>query len=389
MIIKSLLDQDFYKITMSQMIHHRFPEAITTWKFKCRNPMMNLGKFADKVNEEITDFCSLKFMDDEINFLKGIRFLKQDYLEFLRDLQLKKDYVLVSTKGNELDIQLEGPWSRVTFMEVPILAIVNELFSQDASKGKNETGITNLNNKIHLIEQANKNEPHLQFKFSDFGTRRRWSREWQRNVVGTILSRIPQNFTGTSNVALAKEFGITPIGTMAHEMFQASQAYVRLVDSIKFTLENWVQEYRGDLGIALTDNITMDAFLRDFDLYFAKLFDGCRHDSGDPSVWCDKLIAHYQKLKIDSRTKTAVFSDGLDFWKALELARKYHGKIKTAFGIGTNLTNDCGTPALQIVMKMVQCNGVPVAKISDNESKIMCEDQDYVNYLKKVFKIPA
>jgi len=387
MIIQSLLDTDFYKFTMGQMVLHRFPEAIVEYKFKCRNEKINLAKFAPVIKDEIDSLCDLSFKPDELTFLKAIPFLKNDYIEFLRDLRLHTEFVSIKTKDNELDIRINGPWARAIYFEVPILAIVNEIFSSDMSEGKNIAGITNLNNKIYLIEESNKREPDLGFKFADFGTRRRFSCKWQRDVIGTIISRIPNNFIGTSNVLFAKEFGLTPIGTMAHECFQASQAYVRLIDSIKFTLENWVREYRGNLGIALTDNITMDAFLRDFDFYFAKLFDGCRHDSGDPYIWCDKLIAHYEKLKINPMTKTAIFSDGLDFFRALELARKYKNKINVKSCIGTNLTNDCGIIALQIVIKVVRCNGQPVAKISDNQSKIMCEDSTFVNYLKHVFKV--
>jgi len=181
---------------------------------------------------------------------------------------------------------------------------------------------------------------------------------------------------------------LTSFGTMAHEWLQAGQALgVRLVDSQKFMLENWVAEYRGDLGIALSDVVGMEAFLQDFDLYFTKLFDGARHDSGDPYLWCDKLIEHYHSLGIDPSKKSAVFSDGLTFPLAIDLAKKYKGKINTSFGIGTNLTNDVGLDALQIVIKMTKCNGQPVAKISDSSGKGMCEDEGYLNYLKQVFKI--
>ncbi|MCP4131361.1 MAG: nicotinate phosphoribosyltransferase, partial [bacterium] len=218
--------------------------------------------------------------------------------------------------------------------------------------------------------------------------RRRRSGEWQQQVIGTLAAEVPGNLTGTSNVYFAKKYNLRPIGTMAHEFLQASQALgVRLVDSQKFAFENWVQEYRGDLGIALSDVVGMDAFLRDFDLYFCKLFDGARHDSGDPYEWCDKLLAHYKKMGIDPKTKTAVFSDGLNFELARDLAKKYNGQIRIAFGIGTNLTNDFGEKALQIVIKMTECNGQPVAKISDSPGKSMCKDESFIKYVKKVFNI--
>lgn len=187
---------------------------------------------------------------------------------------------------------------------------------------------------------------------------------------------------------LPKKLGITPIGTMAHEFLQAFQALdVRLRDSQKAALETWVREYRGDLGVALTDVVGMDAFLRDFDLYFAKLFDGLRHDSGDPYAWGDKAIAHYQTLKIDPKTKSLTFSDGLTIKKAWDLHQYFKTRIKTNFGIGTNLTNDMGLTQLNIVLKLVQCNGQPVAKLSDSPGKVMIENNTYLAYLKQVFDI--
>ncbi|NQV00446.1 MAG: nicotinate phosphoribosyltransferase, partial [Parcubacteria group bacterium] len=173
----------------------------------------------------------------------------------------------------------------------------------------------------------------------------------------------------------------------AHEFLQAAQALVRVQDSQKFAFQQWAEEYRGKLGIALSDVVGMDAFLKDFDLYFCKLYDGARHDSGDPIVWCEKLIRHYENNGIDPKTKTAVFSDGLTFPKALALAKEFEGRIKTSFGIGTNLTNDMGITPLQIVIKMVECNGQPVAKISDSQGKEMCKDKAYLTHLKGVFNI--
>jgi nicotinate phosphoribosyltransferase len=186
---------------------------------------------------------------------------------------------------------------------------------------------------------------------------------------------------------LAKKYDLTPIGTMAHEFLMAGQAFVRISESQKYMLEAWVKEYRGDLGIALTDTIGIDAFLRDFDSYFAKLYDGVRQDSGDPFDFGEKVIKHYQKMRIDPRTKRAVFTDGLDIPTALSLHEKFGSRIDTSFGIGTNLTNDLGPAPINIVVKMVECNGQPVAKISDSPGKQMCEDEEYVNYLKKVFGI--
>jgi nicotinate phosphoribosyltransferase len=192
---------------------------------------------------------------------------------------------------------------------------------------------------------------------------------------------------GTSNVLFAMKLGLTPLGTMAHEYLQACQALgPRLRDSQVFGFESWAKEYRGDLGIALR-RVRHDAFLRDFDMYFCKLFDGARHDSGDPFAWGERLLAHYRKNRVDPRTKTLIFSDSLTVPRTIELYQQFRGRCQLAFGIGTNLTNDLGYEPLQIVIKMVRCNGQPVAKLSDTPSKNMCDDEKYLAYLRQVFEI--
>ncbi|MCK6508214.1 nicotinate phosphoribosyltransferase, partial [Myxococcota bacterium] len=229
------------------------------------------------------------------------------------------------------------------------------------------------------------------FRIADYGTRRRHGRDWQEEVVATLKAGIGPKFVGTSNVDLARRHDLTPLGTMAHEYLQTFQALgtVRLRDHQKAALEAWVQEYRGDLGIALTDVVGMDAFLADFDLYFAKLFDGLRHDSGDPVAWGEKALAHYARLRVDAHTKRLVFSDSLNLPLAFELYRRFADRTQTGFGIGTNLTNDMGGPTLHIVMKLTQCNGQPVAKLSDSPGKVLCDDQTFLAYLKQVFHLPA
>lgn len=253
-------------------------------------------------------------------------------------------------------------------------------------------GQKRLDEKVELLkhyETLERLDTHTPaFAVADFGTRRRYSRDWHHHVVRTLAKQSPSIFRGTSNVYLAKELNLTPIGTMAHEFMQAFQALdVRLRESQKAALEAWVREYRGDLGIALTDVVGMDAFLRDFDLYFAKLFDGLRHDSGDPYEWGDKAIAHYEKLRIDPKIKSLTFSDGLTLQKAWDLHTYFKTRIKTGFGIGTNLTNDMGLTQLNIVLKLVECNGQPVAKLSDSPGKTMIDDDTYLAYLKQVFNV--
>jgi len=222
-------------------------------------------------------------------------------------------------------------------------------------------------------------------KIAEFGGRRRHSVEAQCAALAILKDNCPKNLVGTSNVMFAKDLDLTPIGTMDHGWLQAHQALYRVADSQFMALENWVREYRGDLGIALSDVIGLDAFLHDFDMYFAKLFDGSRQDSGDPCIYADNLIQHYKSMNIDPMTKTIVFSDGLNFEKALMLWQIYKNVIKVSFGIGTHITNDFDFKALQIVLKMTRCNGQPVAKISDSPGKRMCPDQGYEEYVKKVF----
>jgi len=240
---------------------------------------------------------------------------------------------------------------------------------------------------IEGIRGLEKEIPFINYKYADFGTRRRHSRAYQELVLERLLRLTPNYFVGTSNVHFAKQFNVKPIGTMAHEWLQAFQALTRVADSQKLALETWANEYRGDLGIALSDVVGFDAFLRDFDKYFSKLFDGCRHDSGDPFEWGDKLIEHYELMGINPHTKTAVFSDGLNFKEANKIYDYFHKRINTSFGIGTYLINNCGFIPLQIVIKMIECNGSPVAKISDSPGKGMCTDGSYLEYLNKTFKI--
>ncbi|MBP7942760.1 MAG: nicotinate phosphoribosyltransferase, partial [Psychrobacter sp.] len=339
--------------------------------------------------------CELRFLEDELEYLRGLRFMRSDFVDYLELFKLKRRFITVSTdEKGRLFIDIEGPMIQAMFFEVFVLAIVNELyFSALSNASVIEEGQRRLDEKVELLhqyavkqERYDNNTPPL--IVADFGTRRRFSKVWQAHVVETLHNAEPKIVSGTSNVYLAKKLGMTPIGTMAHEFMQAFQALdVRLRDSQKAALEAWVHEYRGDLGIALTDVVGMDAFLRDFDLYFAKLFDGLRHDSGDPYVWGDKAIAHYKKLKIDPRTKILTFSDGLDLNKAWNLHQYFKGQIRTSFGIGTNLTNDMGITPINIVLKLVECNGQPVAKLSDSPGKTMINNDTYLAYLRQVFEV--
>ncbi|MCF7528768.1 nicotinate phosphoribosyltransferase [Neisseria lisongii] len=394
-IIQSLLDTDLYKFTMLQVILHQFPQTHSVYEFRCRNQETDypLAEIQQELEWELDALCQLRFQEDELDYLRSLRFIRSDFVDYLELFQLKRRFVKISPdEQGRLNIRIEGPMVQAMFFEIFILAIVNELYfrrletPEILAEGERRLQIKVA--QLHEIaKQQNPADPP--FVISDFGTRRRYTRVWQEHVVRTLLAAEPDIVRGTSNVYLAKKLNITPIGTMAHEFLQAFQALdVRLRNFQKAALEAWVHEYRGDLGIALTDVVGMDAFLVDFDLYFAKLFDGLRHDSGDPYIWGDKAYRHYQKLKIDSRTKMLTFSDGLNIEKSWALHQYFKDRFKTSFGIGTNLTNDLGHTPLNIVLKLVECNRQSVAKLSDSPGKTMTNNRTFLAYLRQVFNVP-
>jgi nicotinate phosphoribosyltransferase len=384
-IFDSLLETDLYKLTMWQALLHRHPNTDAEYTFVCRSrPARPLGHLVDAVSEQLDHLCTLRFVPSELDYLSSLRFIKRDFVDFLRIFHFQRDFVEVRAEGEQLRITARGPQVHVMGYEIFVLAIVSELYFNGTAAL--EEGRLLLKAKIELLLGSRETRRRHPFEFFDFGLRRRFSAAWQREVVETLATRAPQYFKGTSNVLLAKELGLNPIGTMAHEYLQTYQAQgVQLRRSQCAALEDWVQEYRGDLGIALTDVVGMDAFLRDFDLYFAKLFDGLRHDSGDPVVWGEKALSHYRTLGIDAHTKRLVFSDGLTLARALDLHVHFADRVQVGFGIGTHLTNDVGLEPLNIVMKLTRCNGQPVAKLSDSPGKTLCDDETFLAYLRQVF----
>ncbi len=392
-VVRSLLETDLYKFTMWQALLHSHPGANGVYEFRCRNqPDYPLAELKEDVERELDHLCSMMFLEHEVAYLRGLRFIKSDFADFLTLFRFQRKFIEVETEGPHLRIRAGGPLVHVMGFEIFVLYIVNELYFRrfDGQAAIAEARVR-LRQKIDEL-RAFEREPAraTPFEFFDFGVRRRFSGEWHDEVVATMARELPQFFKGTSNVYLAHKYGLVPIGTMAHEYLQAYQAFgVRLRDFQKAALEDWVQEYRGDLGTALTDVVGMDAFLRDFDLYFAKLFDGLRHDSGDPVEWGEKALAHYARLRIDARTKRLVFSDALTVPKALALYRHFADRTMLGFGIGTRLTNDTPYPALNIVMKLTHCNGQPVAKLSDTPGKSMCTDETFLAYLRQVFDHPG
>jgi nicotinate phosphoribosyltransferase len=388
-IVQNLLDTDFYKLTMMQAVLHNYPNAEVEWEFRCRNKE-DLTPYLAEIRYQIERLGEISITPDQLGFLERIPFIKPDFIRFLSLFRFNMRYVHTSIEDGQLCIRLRGPWLHVILFEIPLLAIVSEVRNRYRYRDANLEQVSErLYQKLDWLKAEASASELAGFQIADFGTRRRFSYRTQEQVLQILKHDFPGRFVGTSNVHLARELDVKPIGTMAHEWLMAHQQLgPRLIDSQIAALDCWVREYRGLLGIALTDCITTDAFLKDFDLYFAKLFDGLRHDSGDPLQWAEKCIRHYQSLGIDPMSKTLVFSDGLNMPKALALYRALHGRINVSFGIGTNLTCDLeGVEPMNIVIKMTACNGHPVAKISDTPGKTQCLDENFVTYLKHVFRV--
>ena len=390
MVITSLLDTDLYKFTMMQAVLHQFPGAQVSYKFKCRTTGVKLAPYVDEIRAEIRSLCKLQFTEQELDWMRALRFIKSDFVDFLGLFRLNEKYIDVAGLPNgEIDIRIHGPWLHTILFEIPVLAIVNEVYFRNTQPVPDYVeGRQRLDTKIVQLQEDGLSD----LKIADYGSRRRFSKAWHEEVLRVLTSRLGSGatgrFAGTSNSLFAMKLGLTPLGTMAHEYLQACQALgPRLRDSQVFGFETWAREYRGDLGIALSDVYGIEPFLRDFDMYFCKLFDGARHDSGDPFTWGERMIEHYKSNRVDPLTKTLIFSDGLTVPSTIELYQRFRGRCQLAFGIGTNLTNDLGYEPLQIVIKMVECNGQPVAKLSDTPSKNMCEDTNYLAYLRQVFDI--
>lgn len=380
MLINSILDNDQYKFTMQQAILKLgFAATPVEYAFKDRDGI-NYSQYFDEICEEINNLKHLQITPDELLYLKSIRYFSSEYLEFLKFF--KFDPSLVTSTINHdgiMDIRIKGSWFQTILFEIPILSIISEIRSRTFSK---EVAKIKLNEKIRNLPDG--------FTFADFCTRRRASFEFQDFAIKTCLYRIPHNFYGTSNMYFAKKYNITPIGTMSHEWPQAHQQLgYRVSESQKMSFENWIKVYRGDLGIALADVINTQAFLKDFDEpLFYKLFDGVREDSEpDPKKFGEKMIWFYQKNKIAPMTKRIVFSNSLTFTKALDLYDYFKYRIGVLFGIGTQFGNDNNLMPPNIVLKMVKCNGQPVAKISNSPGKGMCESPEYVDYLKSVYGV--
>lgn len=387
-IITSLLETDLYKFSMGQAIYHQFTDYKTTWTFKCRNKNVFFTKeMVDEIRNQIKSYCELKFSDEELEYLHNIKWLKGSYIDFLRLWKPRyEDFEITTNAECGLSIETKGTWLNTSMYEIPTLAIVNEVYFKMAYNYDELLSDfkERLLDKIELLVS----KEYTIGDFSEFGLRRRLSAEAQEFAVEKLAQTnlSCSKFIGTSNVYLAKKYNLLPVGTMAHEWIMCvGQGNHKHNPSYSnwYALDAWVKEYGILNGTALTDTITTNCFLKDFQLTYATLFSGVRHDSGDPYQWGDKMIEHYKSLGIDPTTKTLLFSDSLNFEKADDLYKYFEGRAKVAFGIGTYISNDTKVRPLNIVMKTTVCNGTDVAKISDTSGKGMCKNVEYVDYLQK------
>lgn len=381
-IIRSLLDTDLYKLTMMQCVLHQFAPTQVEYRFKSRKSI-DLKPYIGEIRQEIAAFCHLKFTTEELAYLRTLPFFKADFIDFLHTFTLQDKYISIHA-DEDFTLTIKGPWVDTILFEVPLLAIISEVYYRNCYPDENfKIAKVRLDAKIEYVKT---HYPSLHF--SDFGTRRRFSRTWQKQVIQNLCSQLPDAFVGTSNIYFAKTLGLRPIGTMAHEFLQACQVLApHIKGSQTFALETWLKEYPQDLGIALTDVLTMDIFLQEFNASLATRYQGLRQDSGSPTIWGDKALQHYRSLGIDARDKTFVFSDSLTIPKAIDIANYFKGKCQTVFGIGTHLTNDIGHETLDIVIKMTAVNQHPVIKISDSAGKTVSENPEFLQATKKLFQI--
>ena len=382
-IVVSLLDTDLYKFNMDQVIFHKHTDLCGQYYFKCRNGgIVFTPEMVEEIKEQVDCLCKLRFRKEELDYLRSIRFIKNDYVEFLRLWHPIRDYVTIDlSESGELSVVVDGPLFSAMQFEIYLLEIINEVYFRMAYDYETlrKSAEQRLESKIKAM-----NEGKYTFKFAEFGCRRRLSREWEDVVVSRFVTET-KNCIGTSNVYLAMKYNVTPIGTYAHEFVQMYQGIdsIPLAYTNHYAMKDWYAEYDGDNGTALTDTVTTDLFLLDFNRSMVNNYSGVRHDSGDPYAWGEKMIEHYKKFGVDPKTKLLLFSDGLNFDRAQELYDYFRDKTKVSFGIGTFVSNDTCVPPLNIVIKLQYVNGRPVAKLSDTPEKSMCRDAEYLEYLKK------
>lgn len=392
-IVESLLDMDFYKFTMGQVVFKKYRDVVVTFAFKCRTKGVNLAECIDldELCRQLDHVKFLRFSASGLHYLRGTneygeRMFDEAYLEFLRYLELP-DYDLRVVDG-ELILEFTGRWAEVIYWETIALAIINELYyrSQMELLTSFERECVYATGQLRLMEKIKRLERRPDVTFTDFGTRRRFSFAWQDYVVGTLAEELPRTqFMGTSNVYLASKYNLLPMGTSAHERDMVMAGLLSDTDegirqSVKKSLDDWWEEYGWGLSIALTDTFGTDFFFRSMTPEQAKDWKGLRHDSGDPIQFGEKAIAFYEKCGVDSTTKLIVFSDGLDLDAIFRIAGHFKGRVKVTFGWGTNLTNDLGLAPLSLVIKTVRANGRGLVKLSDNLAKAIGAPEDIERY---------
>ncbi|MDN5865314.1 MAG: nicotinate phosphoribosyltransferase [Gammaproteobacteria bacterium] len=383
MIIQSLLDTDLYKFTMMQAVLHHFPSAQAEYRFICRTPEVDLRPLAHAIHAEVEQLAALRLTDAERGWLASLPYFSDDFIEHLAGFRFDPHQVSVRPGNEQLEISVRGPWQAAILFEVPLLAIVNETWFRACDDQPDySTALMRLDLKAELMAQAGAG-----FSVTEFGTRRRFSRPWHEEALDGLRRLVPQSIAGTSNMDLARRLKLAPQGTMAHEYLQACQVLAPSIGEAQvFALNTWLDEYKGELGTALTDTYGLDAFLADFDERLARAYTGVRHDSGDPFAWTERMLAHYAQLGIDPREKTLIYSNSLTVPQALEIFGRFHGRARLGFGIGTNLTNDVGLAPLDIVIKMTHLNGHAVAKLSDEPGKEVSPDPEYLDDLRDIYR---
>lgn len=368
--LKSILDNDFYKITMQNAVVKLFPSEKVKYSFINRGKHHFPKGFEEELRASVNAMAEMKLTKEEKEYLRNTcPYLDFPYLDFLAGYQYDPSEVQIVQTENDLEVTVVGEWYRTILWEVPLLALISELHyvMNGIERDSDETVIRNTLEKAEELD-------NLGVNFAEFGTRRRHSYKVHDLVVDALTQNKSSKFTGSSNVHFAMKYGVKPIGTHAHEwfMFHAAEYGFKMANAL--SLEHWVDVYRGDLGVALSDTYTTEVFFQQFDKKFAKLFDGVRHDSGDPIEFAEKTIAHYEQNGINPLFKYIIFSDGLNLEKVAEITHACRGKIGISFGIGTNLTNDVGVKPMNIVMKLIAAQSVngdwiPTVKLSDEHGK--------------------
>lgn len=394
-IITSLLETDLYKFSMGQAIYHQYPSYKTRWTFKCRSVGIRFSpEMVEEIKAQILAYCDLRFSEEELDYLARIEWLHGDYIDHLRIWKPRYQDFTISADGEcGLSLDAAGTWLNTSMYEIPVLAIINEVFyrmSYDYD-ALFEQYRRRLDEKSRWLKDGTYNLGI----FSEFGLRRRLSAEAQELAVKTLCggSFKDSKCIGTSNVYLAKKFNVVPVGTMAHEFVMCvgqGNPMFNPAYSNKLAMDSWTKEYGVLNGTYLTDTIGDVTAHLDMEYTYSVSFAGVRHDSGDPYEWGEAWINHfegyydkYHDERVNPKNKTLLFSDSLDFERASKLYGHFKSRIKVAFGIGTYIANDTDVPPLNIVMKVTECNNRPVAKLSNSDGKTMCEDDEYIEYLKK------